>query len=223
MFISSYADTRDALKPMISLFLDLLSLRFLALPECPAKKTFFVLDELWTLQKLPALLDLVTQARSKCGGLILSVQEIAQLDAIYGKNGAKTIFNNCGSQLVFGCTESETARYCSQLIGEEETLEATRSYSLGVDKFKDGVNISQSRSKKDVLLPSEFRALPDLSAILKVNNYPPLRTRFEYKGFELRHPSFVPSETLDFEETGEGMSKALLEIDIDSRIDEATP
>jgi type IV secretory pathway TraG/TraD family ATPase VirD4 len=202
LFISSYADIRHALKPLISLFIDQLSMRFLALPECPAQKTFFILEELWTLQKLPALLDLVTQSRSKCGALVLSVQEIAQLEAIYGRSGARTIFNNCGSQLVFGCTESETARYCSQLLGEEEVLEATRSYTLGVDKFKDGVNITQARSKKDVLLPSEFRALPDLSAILKINNYPPLRTRFEYRPFEIRHSSFEPSETLAFAAPG---------------------
>jgi type IV conjugative transfer system coupling protein TraD len=199
LFISSYSDIRDALKPLISLFLDQLSMRLLAMPERPTKKTFFVLDELWTLQKLPSLLDLITQSRSKGGALILSVQEIAQLEAIYGRTGAKTTFNNCGSQLVFGCTEPETAKFCSSLLGEEEVLEATRSYTLGVDKFKDGVNISQSRRQKDLLLPSEFRALEDLRAFLKVNNYPPLKTRFDYKLYEHRQPSFEPSDTLVFD------------------------
>lgn len=136
LFISSYSDIRDTLKPLISLFLDQLSMRLLALPECPSRKTFFILEELWTLQKMPSLLDLVTQSRSKCGALILSVQEIAQLEAIYGRSGAKTIFNNCGSQLVFGCTEPETAQFCSKLLGEEEVLEATRSYTLGVSTLR---------------------------------------------------------------------------------------
>jgi type IV secretory pathway TraG/TraD family ATPase VirD4 len=146
----------------------------------------------------------VTQARSKGGALILSVQEIAQLEAIYGRTGAKTIFNNCGSQLVFGCTEPETAKFCSSLLGEEEVLEATRSYTLGVDKFKDGVNISQSRRQKDLLLPSEFRALEDLNAFLKVNNYPPLKTRFDYTLYEHRQPSFQPGDTLVFDTPTEG-------------------
>jgi type IV secretory pathway TraG/TraD family ATPase VirD4 len=204
LFISSYADIRDTLKPLISLFIDQLSMRLLALPECPAQKTFIVLEELWTLQKLPALLDLITQARSKCGALILSVQEVAQLEAIYGRTGAKTIFNNCGSQLVFGCTEPETAQFCSKLLGEEEVLEATRSYTLGVDKLKDGVNISQARKKKDLILPSEFRALEDLNAFLKVNNYPPLKTRFDYISYAHRQPSFDPSEILVFAPRVEG-------------------
>ena len=148
---------------------------------------------------MPALLDLITQSRSKGGALILSAQEISQLEAIYGKSGSRTIFNNCGSQLIFGCTESDTARYCSQLLGEEETLETTRSYTLGVDRFKDGVNISQGRSKKDAILPSEFRNLPDLHAIVKFNNYAPLRTNFDYKEFKQIHPSFELNENLKFD------------------------
>ena len=200
LFISSYSDIRDALKPLISIFMEILSLKFLSLPEKSAnKKTFFIIDELWTLQKMPALLDMITQARSKGGALILSAQEISQLEALYGKSGSKAIINNCGNKLLFGCNEHDIARYYSQLLGEEEVLETTRSYTLGVDTFKDGVNITQGRTKKDVILASEISNLPDLQAFVKFNNYSPLKTRFTYKDFKQIHASFEPSDNIKFD------------------------
>ena len=41
LFISSYSDIRDALKPLISIFIDILSLKFLSLPEKTGKKNLF--------------------------------------------------------------------------------------------------------------------------------------------------------------------------------------
>jgi type IV conjugative transfer system coupling protein TraD len=204
LFISSYSDIRDAMKPLISLFIDQITMRLLSLPEYPGKKTFFILEELWTLQRLPSLLDLITQSRSKGGGMILSVQEPAQLDVIYGASGATTIFNNAASKLIFGCAEPKTARYCSQFLGEEEVLESSRSYTLGVNEFKDGVNISQSRSRKDTIMSSEITQLEDLNAFFKANNYPPLRTTFDYIPFEEKQVSFEPSEALAFAPPTEG-------------------
>ena len=191
LFISSFSQIRDTLKPIISLFLDIMAMRLLARPENPREKTFFIIEELWSLQKLPSLLDLITQSRSKGGALFLSVQEVAQLDAIYGSNGRKTLFNNCGSQLVFGCSESDTAEYCSKLIGSEEAIESTKTYSLGVDKFKDGVNLSQSRRNKRIIMPSEIRALNDLESITKFNGYSPTRNSFAYKEYDSGQPSFI--------------------------------
>jgi type IV secretory pathway TraG/TraD family ATPase VirD4 len=204
LFISSYSDIRDAMKPLISLFIDQLTMRLLSMPEYPGKKTFFILEELWTLQRLPSLLDLITQSRSKGGSMVLSVQEPAQLDVIYGASGATTIFNNAASKLIFGCAEPKTARYCSQFLGEEEVMESSRSYTLGVNEFKDGVNISQSRSRKDTIMSSEITQLENLTAFFKANNYPPLKTSFDYISFEQKQASFEPTEALAFAPPVEG-------------------
>ena len=109
------------------------------------------------------------------------------------------VFNSTASKMIFGCAEPKTAQYCSQLLGEEEVLESSRSYTLGVDKFKDGVNISQSRSRKDTIMSSEITQLETLTAFFKANNYPPLKTRFDYTTYEQRQPSFQPSDTLVFD------------------------
>ena len=48
------------------------------------------------------------------------------------------------------------------------------------------------------------RAAEDLNAFLKVNNYPPFKTRYDYISYEHRQPSFDPSEILVFAPRGEG-------------------
>jgi len=55
IFLTSTPETRDALKPLISLWLDLLILRLLNEPDAGARRVWFLLDELGSLQKLPQL------------------------------------------------------------------------------------------------------------------------------------------------------------------------
>jgi hypothetical protein len=45
-------------------------------------------------------------------------------------------------------------------------------------------------------MPSEFRSLEDLHAIIKFNNYPPMRTRFGYKKYESIHAPVVLKDSM---------------------------
>jgi type IV secretory pathway TraG/TraD family ATPase VirD4 len=191
IFISSLSHLRDSLKPLISIFLDTLAKRLLCVKDYPKRKTFFVLEELWTLQRLPSLLDLITQSRSKGGAIILSIQEIAQLDSIYGAANRKTIFNNCSNKLIMGTAESETAEYMSNLIGEQEIIESGKSYHLGIENFKDGINISRNRRVRRVLLPSEIKQIKNLHGVVQISGYPPFPVVF--KSLQNQYPDKNPA------------------------------
>ena len=70
IYVTNYADIRDTLKPILTLFIDLLGRKLLSLADSHTRRVFFMLDEVNTLQKMSTLLDLLTLSRSK-GGVCL--------------------------------------------------------------------------------------------------------------------------------------------------------
>jgi type IV secretory pathway TraG/TraD family ATPase VirD4 len=70
IFVSNYADIQDTLRPVLSLFVDILSRKLLSMTDDHDRRIFFFLDEFGTLQRLSSIKNLLTLSRSK-GGLLL--------------------------------------------------------------------------------------------------------------------------------------------------------
>ena len=75
---------REALRPLQSLWIDLLVMRLLNEPKPDQKRVWFVLDELASLQRLPQLHTAITENRKSNNPIILGFQGKAQLEVIYG-------------------------------------------------------------------------------------------------------------------------------------------
>ena len=80
IFITSLPAEREALRPLQSLWIDLLVLRLLNEPKEGQKRAWFVIDELASLQKLPQLHTAITENRKSNNPVILGFQGKAQLE-----------------------------------------------------------------------------------------------------------------------------------------------
>src|SRR5208283_119477 len=65
IFVVNRSDVKDTLKPILSLFIDLLGKKLLAMPDDLTRRIFFILDEFGTLQRLSSIKDLLIASRSK--------------------------------------------------------------------------------------------------------------------------------------------------------------
>jgi hypothetical protein len=74
IFITSKAAEREALRPLHSLWIDLLVLRLLNTPTPDQRPVWFVLDELASLQRLPQLHTAITENRKSKNPLVLGFQ-----------------------------------------------------------------------------------------------------------------------------------------------------
>jgi type IV secretory pathway TraG/TraD family ATPase VirD4 len=72
------------LKPLQSLWIDLLILRLPNEPKESQKRVWFVIDELASLQKHPQLYTAITENRKSNNPVILGFQGQAQLEVLYG-------------------------------------------------------------------------------------------------------------------------------------------
>ena len=84
IFLTGTEAEQEALRPLHSLWIDLLILRLLTQPKPGQKRAWFVLDELATLQRLPQFHSALTKGRKSDNPIIFGYQGKAQLEVIYG-------------------------------------------------------------------------------------------------------------------------------------------
>ena len=176
LFLTSRKDQHAFLRPLLSLWCDQAAASILSLPPDLKRRFWVVLDEVASLQELPALTPdggLLTMSRKHGGATILGLQDIGQLRRLYGVYGAQSIAGSCLTRLMLRSVEHATAEWAAQSLGEQEVNEATESLSMSPHDFKDAVNLQRRVVKRPIVLPAEIMNLPKLSGFLKLpGGYP---------------------------------------------------
>ena len=119
IFITSRPTMREALRPLISLWIDTLVLRLLNEPMPNQKPVWFVIDELASLQRLPQLHTAITENRKSQNPVILGFQGRSQMEARYGED-SEAMLSQPATKIFLRTTEPRAAKWVSEAIGEVE-------------------------------------------------------------------------------------------------------
>jgi hypothetical protein len=187
IFITSKPSEREALRPLHSLWIDLLVLRLLNEPKQSQHPVWFVLDELASLQRLPQLHTAITENRKSKNPLVLGFQGKAQLEMIYG-HLAEVMLSQPTTKIFLRTTEPKAAEWVSNAIGKIEIERLRETHSTGL---RAGNNFTVERQVEPLVLDSEVSGLPDKHAFLKLGNHV-ARFSFEYRNISATQPAFVP-------------------------------
>jgi len=183
LFVTNYPGIADTLRPMISLFIDLIGRRLLSMADDPHRRVYFFIDEFGTLQPLSIIVQLLTLSRSKGGSVWLGIQDIGQIDKIYGASLRQAIINACGTTAIFSVSDPQSAKFLSTKIGETDFLETEETYSMGVADTRDGLSLMRRRKVEPLVLPSEIMHLRDLALFLKIPNYDLTKTKLCWQDY----------------------------------------
>lgn len=175
LFLTTREDQHDTLRPMLSLWCDIAAGSILSRPPDRTDRLWFVLDEVASLQKLPALPHLLERGRKHGAAAILGLQSIAQLRTVYGRDGAAALAAQPQTWLVLRTVEPETARWLENALGAAEHRERHESVSMGAEAARDGVSLQQRNERQSVVLASEIINLPDLVGYLNLPGNEPIR------------------------------------------------
>jgi type IV secretory pathway TraG/TraD family ATPase VirD4 len=186
IFITSQPAEREALRPLHSLWIDMLVLRLLSAPTSKQHPVWFVLDELASLQKLPQLHTAITENRKSRNPIVLGFQGKAQLEVIYG-NLAEVMLSQPATKIFLKTTEPNAAEWVSRAIGK---VEIERMKETHFDGSRSGRNFSLDRQTEPLVLDSEISGLENLHAYLKHGNYV---ARFSFPVLEVpaSKPKFI--------------------------------
>ncbi len=192
IFLTSKPSEREAIRPLHSLWIDLLVLRLLNEPKEGQHPVWFVLDELASLQRLPQLHTAITENRKSKNPLVLGFQGKAQLEYIYG-HMAEVMLSQPATKIFLKITEPKAAEWVSNAIGKVEIERLRETHSTGL---KAGNNFSVERQVEPLVMDSEISGLPDRHAFLKHGNHV-ARFSFAYSDIPAREPAFLPRPVED--------------------------
>jgi type IV secretory pathway TraG/TraD family ATPase VirD4 len=188
LFLTSKPTMRQRLTPLMSLWLDLLVLRLMNEGGDGARKTWFVLDELATLQKLPQLTTAITESRKSNCPMVLGFQGKAQVEALYG-HIAEAMLSQPATKIFFKTSEPHASEWISKSIGEVEVERFRESRTRGV--FPHGrENEQREITREPLVMASEIGGLEPLHGYLKHGNLV-VRMRIPYLKLEESAEKFI--------------------------------
>lgn len=120
IFLSSSEENRRSILDLQGIWLDLIVRRLLSGNITRVGQVFIIGDEVSTLGYQPQLEQCVTRGRKRGICTVLSIQNIAQMRALYGYDPTITLVAQPSTTILLKCSEPETAEWASKLLGEQE-------------------------------------------------------------------------------------------------------
>lgn len=188
IFITSTPETRAALRPLISLWIDLLVLRIMRTGPASGEKTWFVLDELHSLQRLPQLATALTETRKANCVMVLGFQGRAQIVDLYGPL-AEALLSQAATKLFFRTTDPDAAKWIERAIGEVEYLRLRVSQSQDRQK-RDSESQQREIVCEPLVMDAEIMGLEPLECYIKHGKFS-VHLHIAYSEPEEHHPAFL--------------------------------
>ncbi|MDR3751516.1 MAG: type IV secretion system DNA-binding domain-containing protein [Terracidiphilus sp.] len=188
VFLTSKPTMRERMRPLMSLWLDLLVLRLMNDGEMAGRKTWFVLDELASLQRLPQLMTAVTENRKSNNPMVLGFQGKAQVEALYG-HVAEAMLSQPATKIFLKTSEPYASEWISKAIGEVEIERFRESRTVG--RFPRNSESEQREiTREPLVMASEVGGLDPLHGYMKHGNLV-LRMRFPYIELQSNAEKFI--------------------------------
>jgi type IV secretory pathway TraG/TraD family ATPase VirD4 len=193
LFLTSTPETREALLPLTSLWLDTLVLRLMHPAQRGMRPVWFILDELATLQRLPQLHTAITENRKSHNPVVLGFQGRSQLETRYGHD-AEAMLSQPATKIFLGTSEAHAAKWISDTIGEVEIERLRESRSDGSwGQSRQSTNYGLERQVEPLVMASEITGLDHLRGYLKLGNLV-VRLSGVFVDLPDRHPKFIARE-----------------------------
>ncbi|MGK7905855.1 MAG: type IV secretory system conjugative DNA transfer family protein [Synechococcus sp.] len=146
---------RDVVAPLVATILHLIVERNLARPR--RTPLVVALDEVPTFY-LPRLGHWLNESREDGFVGLLGFQNLAQLERMYGKEGARIAIGGCGTKMIFNPQEYEAAEMFSKYLGEEDIRLKQRS--RGHSGGRGSSNIADQDRTRKLVDANQFLTQP---------------------------------------------------------------
>jgi len=191
IFLPSREDINEAIRVLQGLWLDCL-VRWLMTAEIDTDQTWVMADELASLGHQPQIEKLLTRGRKRGLAVVLGLQNVSQLQAIYGREGCITLTSSPSTKVILRVDETETAKWASQLIGSHEIERLSMTQLAGLSTYREGINLQPQRSVEPLALPDEIKLLRPFTGYLCIAGNHRTTVRIPESHLTVRHPAFIP-------------------------------
>jgi type IV secretion system protein VirD4 len=135
-------------------------------------RLLLALDEAANFARIPRLAGYASSGPGQGIQLLLCFHDLAQIESGYGREEARTVWNNCRARLLLpGQGDLVTLEHFSRAIGDE-----TRTYRLNQSDAR-GASSSEQRTGRPLCSPDDIRRMSQ--AILVYASAPPARLQLK--------------------------------------------
>jgi Type IV secretion-system coupling protein DNA-binding domain len=193
----TYADmTRDALRPLVSMWLDLLLLRLTSRRTHGQRPVWLILDEVASLETLPTLPFALSESRKANIRIVLGMQGKSQIESRYGQE-AETMLSQPRTKIFLRTTEPRGAEWVSKCIGDREIEHLREGWSRGDWGQGQSEDATIDRRIEAAILASEIANLDDLDGYIQGPGYT-MKVRFPYFEPHELHPGLIFRDAPEF-------------------------
>ena len=115
-----------------------------------------MMDEFTSIGKVEVIAHAVSYIAGYNLRLMPIIQSVAQLEATYGKETARTLMTNHALQIVFAPREQQDANAYSEMLGYKTLRKTNRSRSSGAN---GAVTRAEVEERRALMLPQELKSL----------------------------------------------------------------
>jgi hypothetical protein len=120
----------------------------------PDQETWFFAEEAREFKRLEGLRATMNEGRRAGAHVVISCQEIAGLQAVYGKEEADELLANCDQMAILKLNHPATREWAAQWVGQHERWRYSYSNTSGQHGSK---TTSRSVVQVQTVLPQQFR------------------------------------------------------------------
>lgn len=161
------------LRPLLALFvqqtLDTLMLEH----DERSVPVYFLLDEFRQLKKMSEITTKLPYVAGYNIKMAFVIQDLKNLDEIYGETARHSLMGNCGYQLVFGANDQVTAETVSKGLGKRTARYKTESRTIELTGLHRRTKVEQLR-ERDLMMPQEIRQMSDHKMIILAEGQSPV-------------------------------------------------
>nr|NDU43488.1 type IV secretion system DNA-binding domain-containing protein [Acidithiobacillus ferrianus] len=198
LFLTSRADQRTTLRPLLSLWLDIAINGVMMMSPNRERRLWLMVDELPTLQKMLKIAVAMAECRKYGLCVVTGIQTVAQLKDVYGIHGAEVMLGLPQTQTIFRLPDPDTAAWASKAIGSRNLTREVLSESS--NSSGGGESSSFQNTTEDAILPSQIQSLPKLEAILSysdgVDGVKKCRVKLAWKDRPSQAQAYVMAHTI---------------------------
>ena len=194
LFITALENQRFPIKPLLTCWMHCATTSILNLTPDNKRRLWYFIDEMPSLNKLPQLLHVLTNARKYGGCGVIGFQNIPQLKSKYPTD-YEAILEGCATHLILQANGRETAKWASQFLRKQRIKEVNKSQSYGAHTMRDGITHSEQTREQPLVSEDKILELDILRAYIKTLNFPISLIKLEIAPINPQlQAAFIPRE-----------------------------
>ncbi len=134
---------------------------------------YFLLDEFRQLKKMSEITTKVPYVAGYNVKMAFIIQDLKNLDEIYGETSRHSLMGNCGYQLVLGANDQITAESVSKGLGKRTVRYKTETRTIELMGLHRRIKVEQLR-ERDLMMPQEIRQMPEGKMIIMAEGRNPI-------------------------------------------------